>query len=249
MFKILLNPGHSLNGNPDPGAAALGRKEALVCAEICHAAKKTLDALYKTGTVETIVLQQSNPTGKALTANQQLNQLVRDINASSADLCISVHMNAANTKAYGIETIYEGNSVKGKQIAKAVQDALVAKAMGGRLFTNRGIKADVRGLAVLKRTIMPACLVEAGFIDNKADADVIADHTDQVAARLVEGIQTYLTAQGIKPAVKQKVPAVTSHIFELQPNADKYDLLVDKQVILKANKLATCLTYIQEHYC
>ena len=123
------------------------------------------------------------------TGNAQLNAVVKSINSLKPDYCISVHMNSsANNTANGIETLY--TSEAGKLLASAVQDAL--KSL--KVFTDRGIKKDTRGLALLKMTNMPACLTEIGFISNADERSQLnADKRKQATAKAIaDGIQKYI---------------------------------------------------------
>ena len=59
---------------------------------------------------------------------------------------------------------------------------------------DRGIKE--RGdLIVLKRTDMPAVLVETAFIDNAEDAELLANRQDDFARAIARGITDYMNGE------------------------------------------------------
>lgn len=77
---------------------------------------------------------------------------------------ISLHFNAYNGSANGVETeIYSGSS-KAKKYARAVTDRLAKKAG----FVNRGVK-EMPHLYVLNHTNSPSMLIEICFCDSKKD--------------------------------------------------------------------------------
>ena len=85
-----------------------------------------------------------------------------DANETKADLFISWHFNASGTNklASGLEVLAYKEGGEGFRLAGAIRDA--AKAAGLPIFgTGISIRPD---LGVLKKTIMPAVLIEGGFI-------------------------------------------------------------------------------------
>ena len=56
---------------------------------------------------------------------------------------------------------------------------------------NRGVKT--KGLAMVRDTKMPACLIECGFMDNEHDTPLILteEYANKVANGIAEGILTY----------------------------------------------------------
>ena len=110
------------------------------------------------------------------------NTLPEDLNQLDPDFIISLHCNAFNTEASGTETLYYHKSVKGKKIAKVLNDHFVS-ALG---LKDRGIKAksvEDRGGFLLKTTNAPCVITEPFFIDNDQDLNTVeANHTELVQA-------------------------------------------------------------------
>ena len=243
---IIINPGHSQNGNPDPGAVGNGFKEAIEARTIADLIKTKFDKL-NTG-IELKILQQN----KGTTSKSQLNNLITDINNSNADLLLSIHLNSStSSSAKGIETIYNLVSRKGNLFARCIQSALTE--IPDRL--DRDVKSDQRGLAVLKRTKMPACLTEVGFISNKEESNWIHNNSDLIADKLVKGIINYLIDQKVLTEAVLKASentfnsTVKGHKIELVPSENnKYNCKIDGKLMLENNNLFTCLNWIKENY-
>lgn len=97
-------------------------------------------------------------------------QLPHSINLEEADLVISLHSNAYDTKVSGFETLYYHKKETDKNVA------LIFQSHFQELFTtnNRGIKAKTsedRGGYLLKMVQSPIVLVEPFFIDNDKDLE------------------------------------------------------------------------------
>ena len=79
------------------------------------------------------------------------------------------------------------------------QKALEANAAGAGLealgFINLGVK-ERPGLVVLRRTQMPAVLVEVGFINSDTDNRLFDDNFDDIALAIAEGILDTLEESG-----------------------------------------------------
>ena len=105
-------------------------------------------------------------------------------NRSGADLFLSIHRNASEVpgSASGIETLVYDQSGRKVEIAEDINENLAALG-----FANRGIISRP-GLVVLRRTNMPALLVEAGFIDTPEDNARFDENFDRIAAAIAEGV-------------------------------------------------------------
>lgn len=179
---VCLDAGH---GGNDPGAVGQqGTKEADVALQlVLMIEEKVKNFAY------TVLIRKSdiriNPNERAVIAN----------NAKAA-LFVSVHCNGAeNKEAHGTETLYHRNSKNGKRLAKCVQSELVK---AHKLY-DRGIKADMRHLAVLEQTAMPAILTEVAFVSNAEEEILLndSDWLDKVASAISLGIKNYCKERGL----------------------------------------------------
>jgi N-acetylmuramoyl-L-alanine amidase len=135
---------------------------------------------------------------RAEAANRAYNtykeQLEREgINTSGKDIgaFVSIHYNTLGTeyqsRASGIETFYYRTSAKGQRLAKSLQEALLR----GTKQRDRGAKPA--NLYVLRRTQMPAALIEPGFMDYRPEAELMGSQSyrEEVAKEIVEGVLQY----------------------------------------------------------
>ena len=102
--------------------------------------------------------------------NANLNQIVAKCNSHTADLDISIHLNAGaadrdehttGTEVY-IYNPFDVTNAIARRICKKIE------ALG---YCNRGVKVN-RSLYVLRKTKAPALLIECFFVDDKNDVDV-----------------------------------------------------------------------------
>lgn len=134
------------------GANYGGRKEHIMDRQVKDAVIAKLRALGHT------VYDDTDESGTSQNAN--LNNIVAKCNSHYVDLVVSIHLNAFNTVADGVEVCYYD-----QQALAAKVSAQLAKDIG---WKNRGAKLRT-DLAVLANTKAPAILIECGFIDNEAD--------------------------------------------------------------------------------
>lgn len=129
-------------------------------------------------------------SNEAATVAAELAREVNAANASGADLFCAIHFNSfKNTnEPMGVETWHYVGSNKGEEVAVSVS-AKLATLMN---LPNRGAKATT-GLYVIRKTTMPAVLVEVCFADSSADAAAYqAVGPVKVAFAIADGIDAAL---------------------------------------------------------
>lgn len=169
-YSIMLDAGH---GGRDPGAVYNGRQEkddnlrlALAVGEILQ--DNGIDVQY---TRTTDIYQP--PLEKAMIANK-----------AGVDFFISIHRNSfpSDNVVSGVESlVYNKEGIK-LQMAENINEQL--ESIG---FVNLGVKARPN-LIVLRRTNMPAVLVEAGFINSNTDNQLFDSSFDAIAQAIASGI-------------------------------------------------------------
>ncbi len=183
-IKIYIDQGH----NPDTfnaGAVGNGYNEE----DITYRVGISLYELLSANTSFTAKLSRPTPDTVLGTSNSSsLTARVNDANSWGADVFISLHTNAAaNPAANGIETlVYDASSPIAGELAEDILESLV-EITG---FRSRGVKSRP-GLYVLRRTRMPAVLVEMGFITNPAEAELMASSPELFARGIYNGILDY----------------------------------------------------------
>lgn len=120
-------------------------------------------------------------------------------NSAGATYFVSFHRNSASTVGRGVEVYYyTGLSAQSTaaRMAAPVQDALVACG-----FHNRGVKQAK--FSVLRRTSMPAILVELAFINNEAENAKLDSEfyriADAIASTLLSFVGKTLTPATTQP--------------------------------------------------
>ena len=116
------------------------------------------------------VLRVDDRTGDRLI---DLGDRVAAANGWPADVYLAIHHNAGiNGGSGGGCVVYTapGGQAKSKALQRAVYGAVVSRT---GLVGNRATPMMERSLYVLRRTKMPAILIECGFMDSKADVPVI----------------------------------------------------------------------------
>lgn len=189
-YKIVVDAGH--NGLTDPGAVYNGRRESDDTLRLANAVGTILsrngyDVVYtRTGDINQSVVQ------KAQLANEE-----------DADLFLSIHRNMGNypEQYNGVQTlIYDRSGIK-LPMAEKINENLEKLGF-------RNINVDVRpDLAVLRRTKMPALLVEAGFLDSQTDNQLFDERFDEVAEAIAEGVMDTLEDEKGRPLYRVQVGA------------------------------------------
>ena len=182
-IKIYIDQGHNPK-NPNAGAEGNGLREQDLVYEI----GVRLAALLRANPEFDVRL--SRPTPDTLLGNSNSESLrlrVNDANSWGADYFISLHTNASSQPAAtGSEAFVYS---KPSQAAELAEDILreMTNYTGLR---NRGVFSRT-GLYVLRRTAMPAILLELGFITNANDASLMLNQPDLFARGIYEGILDY----------------------------------------------------------
>jgi N-acetylmuramoyl-L-alanine amidase len=177
-FRVVIDPGH---GGPDPGAVGIGGlRETDVVLDI---------------SLQVAQLLQSKGVQVVLTRTSEIDvdlpPRVSLANTSGAHAFVSIHANAlsmARPDVNGIETFFFQGG-ESRALAEALQQEMVRVSAGS---PDRGVKTG--RFFVIRRTVMPAALVETGFLTGDLDAPRLADagHRQRLAQAISRGILRYL---------------------------------------------------------
>jgi N-acetylmuramoyl-L-alanine amidase len=146
---VVVDAGH---GGHDGGCAWNSQVEKRLCLDV---AKRLETALKKRG-LKVVMTRRTDvfvPLGdRAAIANRYPRSVF-----------VSIHFNAARDRSVsGMEVFYRSD--KGKVLARSILRSMDNRLVG----KNRGIVHG--GFKVLRSTIMPAVVVEAAYLSNKAEA-------------------------------------------------------------------------------
>ncbi|MBR6921752.1 MAG: N-acetylmuramoyl-L-alanine amidase [Clostridia bacterium] len=183
MIKIFIDQGHNPK-NPNSGAEGNGLQEA--------------DLTYKIG-IRLRDLLNSNPDFTSITSRNSPDEILGTSNATSlaartnaanawgADYFISLHANASEiTTATGSEGYVYSLSSAAYPLAQSILKGLYN--ITGTV--SRGVFARPT-LYVLRKTAMPATLIEMGFITNPAEAAAMNNDPASYASGMYNGIVSY----------------------------------------------------------
>lgn len=190
--KVFLDAGH---GGTDSGAIGVNN---LLEKDINLQVTKKVEALLKKQGID---VKLSRTDDKFISLTERSNMA----NTWKADCFVSIHCNAFNKLAKGIETF--SSSQNTSNLAKDVHSEL----LNTKAYTlNRGTKTA--NYSVLTRTNMRACLVELGFIDNVDDAKILVEKQDDLALGIAKGICKFLNIEykttPVTPPAKPVTPPV-----------------------------------------
>ena len=189
-IKIFIDQGHNPQG-VNAGAEGFGYREQ----DITYAVGIYLrDILLEDGRFEARTSRNAPDEVLGTSNATRLAARVNAANSWGADYFISIHCNASeNPAANGSEVyVYREDSVAAA-LARQVLDAIVAR-VGTK---DNGVRVNP-ALYVLRRTQMPAILVELAYITNAEDVQKLVNDQYAFAYAIYEGLCFYL---GLTPTV------------------------------------------------
>lgn len=179
-IRIYIDQGHN-PVNPNAGAEGNGYREQDITFRVGNELARLLQ---RSGNYEVRVSRPSATTQLGSSNTTSLRERVEGAEAFGADYFISIHTNASdNPAATGTEVYAYGTNTRAFRLAEDVVDN-ISEITG---LKNRGAKARP-SLYVLKKTSMPAILVELGFITNPRDASLMANNPELFAEGIYNGI-------------------------------------------------------------
>ncbi|MCL2225911.1 MAG: N-acetylmuramoyl-L-alanine amidase [Defluviitaleaceae bacterium] len=219
-YRVFIDPGH---GGRDSGAAGNGMRESDVVLEV----SKRFGIILICAGIEVMYsrIKDVSPAQRWQAAN-----------AWGADLYVSVHCNGfLLDTANGYETFFAATKPADRDVANIFQSEFI-NATGLR---DRGVKMDSQsqhsgGLSVLRRTSMPAVLVELAFItanpNAHQDVPTLRDRRPLMAEALANGVFKFF---GIQPQKAKEVVEMVYRTIQEMPSwaQEGMQQLVDMRVL------------------
>jgi parallel beta-helix repeat protein len=178
---VAIDPGH---GGKDSGAIGIGglRESDIVL----PLALEIANSLQNLG----IQVHLTRSDDRSLT----LAERVQSAEQANADLFVSIHANSAGIgrpDINGLETYHYPGSTKGAALAQAIHNRIVETVT----VRNRGIKQA--NFLVLRKTSMPASLIETGFVTGQQDAANLANanYRNTMARAIAQGILQFVQSR------------------------------------------------------
>ncbi|KIR01980.1 N-acetylmuramoyl-L-alanine amidase [Lachnospiraceae bacterium TWA4] len=198
-YTIFMDAGH---GGLDPGAVYKERNEKDDTLKLTLSVGKLLSDAGINVIYSRDEDRYDTPFEKAMLGND-----------SEADLFVSIHRNAIEIPgtASGVETLVYSNQGLPSRLAKAINANL--EEVG---FVNRGI-IERPNLVVLRRTRMPAILIEVGFIDSEIDNDLFDSKFNEISQAIANGILETIDLPVTADEITQ--PDETNCLYRVQTGA------------------------------
>ena len=173
---VVIDPGHGgIDRGGIPGQSLAEKVFTL------DTGKRLARMLRSNGDIK-VVMTRDNDTFVSLTERTNIANQYRGRDA----VFVSIHYNSALREgAYGIETYY--NNKRAYRLAALVHPRVI-QAMNS---IDRGIRQ--RGYRVLRKNLLPAILVECGFLTNRAEGERASDssYRQRVARAIASAILRY----------------------------------------------------------
>lgn len=184
--RVIIDAGH---GGSDPGAVFEGRQEKDDALRLALAVVRILE----NAGVEVMYTRVTDVFDSPLEKAQMANR-------SGADYLISIHRNAMpipGTASGIMSLVYE------KGGTAELLGSNINRQLAGVGFEDLGV-IERPGLILLRRSQMPAVLVEAGFIDNPQDNERFDESFQEIAQAIADGVlRTLEEEEKIRPEYYQ----------------------------------------------
>lgn len=204
--RVIIDAGH---GGVEPGAVYQGRREKDDTLQLAFDLGSALEQRGIQVEYTRVSDVYDTPYEKAAIGNQ-----------SDADFFISIHRNAMPVPetASGVESLVFSEGGVAAELAANINEQLAAVG-----WTDLGVK-ERPGLVVLRKTRMPAVLVEAGFIDNSRDNAFFDANLAATADAIADGILRTFEEQEREQEAAGEIPgfySVQTGIFRRRDYAEE----------------------------
>ncbi|HWR41817.1 MAG TPA: N-acetylmuramoyl-L-alanine amidase [Sporomusa sp.] len=181
---IAIDPGH---GGSDPGA--IGPSQYQEKTATLAVAQNVRTLLEKAGARVIMTRQDDRDVyGPNASAVDELKARSTAANSRKADVFLSIHMNAFPDRTVGgTSTYYYQKTKYDSMLARALQTSLIE---AGKLQDRRTNPAN---FYVIKRTQMPAALIELAFISNPDEEKLLSspDFQQKMSLGIVRGLERF----------------------------------------------------------
>lgn len=170
-FTIMLDAGH---GGADTGLT----NELLIEKEITLSIVSKLKIMLESYGYNVVLTRKDD-------SRISKESRVEAVNASDADLCVSIHLNySENESACGVETYYKEDSGEGLLVAETVIDSVLAETntVSNGVYTGN--------FAILNDTKIPSVMVQVGYASSAEDSELLAEDVfrNDMAKGIAKGI-------------------------------------------------------------
>ena len=188
---VVLDAGH---GKPDEGAQGVnGITEENTNLKIVLKVQKLLEesgaTVILTRSDENAIYDLDKTTLREMKVSDIKNR-VKIGNESSADICVSVHLNKGDSASYsGWQTFYKKDNEESKRLATVIQDDLKETID----VDNKRVAHEISNIYLIDNVEIPISIVECGFLSNPQEAEKLLtdDYQNKLAWGIYSGILDY----------------------------------------------------------
>jgi len=211
---VVLDAGH---GGEDSGALGMIDEKQIMEKDITLSVTKKVEKILKQNKVDVEMTRSTD-------VKPTLEERAVFANERNAFMFVSIHINAnEKPEPYGIETYYcksansDSDGFSGKRLATDIQKNLISSLEG----KDRGVKTA--NFYVIRETLMPAVLIELGFITNADEVKLLVDenYQDKAAHAIADAIiknldseYTPVTTASVKTSSTTAAPEKTAAVPE-----------------------------------
>lgn len=190
-LTVIVDAGHGL---PDGGTVGVsGSIEQKINLDIALKLKEVLD-----GKNIKVIMTRENENGlwdsDSVSIREKkvsdMNNRLKIMEESNADLFISIHMNSyPNTNTSGLRVFYAPNHKEIMPLAEYIQKR-IQEITGAKTTV---VKSADKSLFLMKNPPVPAILVECGFLSNHAEEKKLqdSDYQARLAWAIADAIENY----------------------------------------------------------
>lgn len=189
---IVLDPGH---GGPDGGAVGSdGTEEKEITLQLSRYLRdyfQEAGALVYLTRNEDTDLSSENAGSLSRRKSEDIRNRVQYVTEKETDFYLSIHLNAIpSPKWRGAQTFYNPNSEESQNLAKFIQSEIRSNLEN----TNREA-LGLTSIYLLKHAEAPGALVEAGFLSNTEERELLKSDSYQrkMAESIYLGVLRYVT--------------------------------------------------------
>lgn len=186
-IRIFIDQGHNPSG-PNTGAEGNGLREQ----DVTYTVGTYLADMLRADPRFAVRVSRTTPDQILGTSNAtSLVQRVNMANSWPADYFLSVHCNSnVNPAVNGTEMYVYREGTQAYWLAQHILNAIVAR-VGTK---DNGVRLNP-SLYVLRRTTMPAVLIELAYLSNTSDADKLRTEQYAFAQGIYDGLLSYFGFQ------------------------------------------------------
>lgn len=188
---IIIDPGHGL---PDGGAiGADGTIESTLNLKVSKLIEKSLKKCKFS-----VIMTRSDENAISDIKKEDMQNRLNIMKESGADIFVSIHMNKFTDSKYsGAQVIYSPNDEYSKVLAESIQSELCALEENKQ---KREIAQSHPNIYLMKNAVIPAVIVECGFLSNVEEEKLLnqSDYQKKLAFAITNGIKNYYKSRGVK---------------------------------------------------